>query len=54
MYHCPACPALLLSVERFVLDSTDGPIEHAHIACASRHHFTILVEDLAQLRALSA
>lgn len=44
---CPTCAAPAEVVERFVLDSTDGPIEHAIVQCAERHRFTVLVERLA-------
>jgi len=44
---CPSCGALAEIVERFVLDSTDGPIEHATVLCTDRHRFTVLVERLA-------
>jgi hypothetical protein len=43
---CPECGAPAEVVERFVLDSTDGPIEHATVRCADRHRFTVLVERL--------
>jgi hypothetical protein len=43
---CPACAAPAEVVERFVLNSTDGPIEHATVRCADRHRFTVLVERL--------
>jgi hypothetical protein len=33
-------------VERYVLDSTDGPIEHATVLCSERHRYTVLVERL--------
>jgi hypothetical protein len=35
---CPACGAPAEVVDRYVLESTDGPIEHATVA------FTVLVE----------
>jgi hypothetical protein len=44
---CPACPAPAEIVDRYVLESTDGPIEHATVVCASRHRFTVLVERMA-------
>ena len=47
---CPACAAPAEVVERFVLDSTDGPIEHAIVQCTDRHRFTVLVERLATRR----
>lgn len=48
---CPACAAPAEIVERFVLDSTDGPIEHATVRCSERHRFTVLVERLVTPRA---
>jgi hypothetical protein len=50
MVGCPACAAPAEVVERFVLDSTDGPIEHATVRCADRHRFTVLVERLTSPR----
>jgi hypothetical protein len=47
---CPTCAAPAEIVERFVLNSTDGPIEHATVLCADRHRFTVLVERLASPR----
>lgn len=44
---CPECAAPAEIVDRFVLDSTDGPIEHAIVLCALRHRFTVIVERLA-------
>jgi hypothetical protein len=43
---CPACAAPAEVVDRYVLESTDGPIEHATVMCAARHRFTVLVERL--------
>jgi uncharacterized protein YbaR (Trm112 family) len=48
---CPACAAPAEVVERYVLDSTDGPIEHATVRCSERHRFTVLVERLVTPRA---
>jgi hypothetical protein len=47
---CPACPAPAEIVDRYVLESSDGPIEHATVVCASRHRFTALVERMATPR----
>jgi hypothetical protein len=47
---CPACAAPAEVVDRFVLQSTDGPIEHAIVTCAARHRFTVLAERLATPR----
>ena len=43
---CPECGDPAEVVERFVLDSTDGPVEFARVACLSRHWFTMTVGDL--------
>jgi hypothetical protein len=43
---CPECTAPAEVVGRFVLESTDGPIEHAIVLCLQRHRFTMLVERL--------
>ena len=48
---CPACAAPAEVVERYVLESTDGPIEHATVRCSERHRFTVLVERLVTPRA---
>jgi hypothetical protein len=39
---CPhlVCPAPARVVDRFVLDSTDGPIEHVKTHCHNGHGFT--------------
>jgi hypothetical protein len=50
---CPACAAPAEVVDRYVLESTDGPIEHATVMCAVRHRFTVLVERLATHAAVS-
>ena len=46
MVGCPACAAPAEVIERYVLESTDGPIEHATVLCTDRHRFTVLVERL--------
>jgi hypothetical protein len=45
--ECPECAAPAEVVDRFLLDSTDGPIEHAIVRCVVRHRLTVLVERLA-------
>jgi hypothetical protein len=32
--------------DRFVLASTDGPIEHVRVHCVARHHHTLPVDRL--------
>ncbi len=44
---CPECAAPAEVVDRFVLESTDGPIEHVTVLCAVRHRFTVLVGRIA-------
>jgi hypothetical protein len=45
---CPECGAIAEVLWRDVLDSTDGPIEHARIQCLTRHHFLLPVASLAR------
>jgi hypothetical protein len=46
MVNCPECTAPAEVLDRFVLESTDGPIEHAIVLCILRHRRTLLVEQL--------
>ena len=46
MTTCPECGAPAEVRDRHVLDSTDGPVEHARIRCVQRHHFFLPVERL--------
>ena len=43
---CPECGHLAEVEWRDVLDSTDGPVEHARIRCIQRHWFLMPVERL--------
>lgn len=43
---CPGCTSPAEVAERFVLESTHGPIEHAVLECLQRHRFTVLAERL--------
>jgi hypothetical protein len=45
---CPECDALAEVLWRDVLDSTDGPVEHAKIGCVNRHWFLLPVWMLEQ------
>ena len=45
---CPECGALAEVLWRDVLESTDGPVEHAKIGCINRHWFLLPVWRLAQ------
>ena len=44
---CPECNSLAEVQWRAVLESTDGPVEHAKILCAERHWFLLPVAGLA-------
>lgn len=44
---CPECGAPAEIKRRFVLESTDGPIEHANVACVRRHWFSLPLVDRA-------
>jgi hypothetical protein len=44
---CPECGAHAEIRWRAVLESTDGPIEHAKVLCIRRHWFLLPVSDLA-------
>lgn len=46
--RCPECGEPAEVVQRAVLESTDGPVEHAHVRCVQRHHFCLPVEYLAR------
>ena len=45
---CPECAEVAEIEWRAVLESTDGPIEHARVVCVSRHWFVLPVADLAR------
>ena len=42
----PRCLAPAEITDRFVLESTSGPVEHVTVCCANRHWFTITTEHL--------
>lgn len=44
--RCPECGACAEIVRRVVLESTEGPIEHAQVRCVSRHWFLLPVSYL--------
>lgn len=44
---CPECEAPAEVEWRAVLESTDGPVEHARIRCLHRHWFLLPVASLA-------
>jgi hypothetical protein len=51
---CPECGAPAAVTDRFVLESTDGPIEHVKVRCAAMHWFLMSTESLARHRAAAA
>ncbi|MGY2703018.1 MULTISPECIES: hypothetical protein [unclassified Nocardioides] len=44
---CPECGGAAEVEWRTVLESTDGPVEHARIRCVRRHWFLLPLERLA-------
>lgn len=44
--RCPECGATAEIQRRAVLDSTDGPIEHAYIRCVATHWFVMPISML--------
>jgi hypothetical protein len=44
--YCPECGELAEVEWRAVLDSTDGPVEHAKIRCVRRHWFLLPLSSL--------
>ncbi len=45
---CPVCEHPAEILRRFVLESTDGPLEHVKIRCLIGHGFLMPVELLGQ------
>jgi hypothetical protein len=43
---CPQCLAPAEITDRFVLESTSGPVEHITVCCVNRHRFTMTAERL--------
>lgn len=41
---CPRCGRPVETLDRFVLPSTDGPVEFAKVRCSDRHWFTLPVD----------
>lgn len=38
---CPECEGITAILERFSLDSTDGPVEHVRTHCVNGHYLTV-------------
>jgi hypothetical protein len=47
---CPECGAAAWVEQRDVLESTDGPVEHARVRCERRHWFLLPVAMLDSRR----
>ncbi len=48
---CPDCGAIAEVLDRFVLESTDGPVEHLRTVCVRRHWFVLPVASMPCLPA---
>lgn len=46
MIDCPECGLPAEVLDRYVLESTDGPIEHVKIKCVQGHWFNCDLERL--------
>jgi len=51
---CPECGATASIDERHVLESTDGPVEHAKVRCVTGHGFFMPVAGLVSSPAAAA
>ena len=47
---CPECGSIALVLDRFVLESTDGPVEHVRVHCVQRHRFLLPAASLGGSR----
>jgi hypothetical protein len=52
--RCPECGLEARVEQRHVLESTDGPVEHAKTRCERGHWFWLPVAMLAERRPLRA
>ncbi len=43
---CPGCSCPAVITERFNLFSTDGPVDHVVVVCATGHHFRMAADML--------
>ncbi len=48
---CPECGEIAEIRDRFVLSSTDGPVEHVQMLCLRRHRFLLPTASLDQASA---
>jgi hypothetical protein len=44
---CPDCGLVAEVIQRYVLRSTDGPVEHLRIHCAGGHYFNMPAASLS-------
>jgi hypothetical protein len=44
--RCPDCDSIAEVLERFVLESTADPVEHARIRCIAGHWFVLRAASL--------
>lgn len=45
---CPECGSIARVLDRFVLESTDGPVEHVRTQCVRRHWFVLPAATVAR------
>ena len=48
---CPECAAPAEVLDRFVLESTAGPVDHARVRCVRGHWFLLSIDALARAHA---
>jgi hypothetical protein len=48
---CPECGAPAEITEAVLLESTDGPVEHARVVCVHRHWFLMPSDRLVRVEA---
>jgi hypothetical protein len=48
LFCCPSCGLPAEDIRRFVVDSTDGPIEYLQVCCVQLHRFTIEASAVAE------
>ena len=54
LIECPGCGVLAEIAERFVLSSTEGPVEHIAVDCAAGHHYRMAADRLPATAAPAA